>query len=123
MEKLRSYKSAGLILLVLILSAILSAFLGGILAVLGGNVELVGLSSITFDPVLTIAYIILYHYLAHFHQVPGKAAYWLFLFAIFLSFTVNFIQGAILMILFFVGLKRFKLLENGQPQRMPGQPQ
>ena len=103
-------KTIGLILLVLVLAGFLSAFLGGAISVLGGNVELVGLSSITFDPLLTIAYLLLYHFLTKFYEVAGKAAYWLFIFTVFLSFTVNFIQGAILMILFYEGLKRFKIL-------------
>ncbi len=112
MQRLASLKNIVLTLVLLVVSSLLSALLGGGIAALGGNVELVGLSSISFDPVLTIAYIILYHYLSHFYQATGRAAYWLFLFAILLSFTVNFIQGAILLILFFAGLKRLKIIGN-----------
>ena len=105
-------KTIVIILIVLVVSSLLSAFLGGAISVLGGNVELVGLSSITFDPLLTIAYIVLYHYLSKFYELTGKAAYWLFIFAVLLSFTVNFIQGAILLILFFWGLKLLKVIDN-----------
>ena len=110
MDRLNTFKNIVLVPIVLILASIISAFIGGAISALGGNVELIGLSSISFDPALTIAYIIVYHYLAHFYQVSGKWAYGLFLFAIFLSFTVNFIQGAILMILFFWGLKLLKIV-------------
>lgn len=110
MERLKSLKNFFLVIVLLILAGFVSAFLGGAISVLGGNVELVGLSSITFDPLLTIAYIVLYYYLSKFYEVAGRAAYWLFIFTVLLSFTVNFIQGAILLILFFAGLKRLKVI-------------
>ena len=113
MDRAKLLKNIGLIVGLFILASIVSAFLSGIIAVLGGNVELVGLSGIEFDPVLTIAYIILYHYLAHFNHISGRAAHILFLFTIFVSFTVNFIQGSIFLIILFYGLRRLKLV--GQP--------
>jgi hypothetical protein len=107
-------KNVGFVLLSLVVAYIASAFLAGVFTALGGNIEFAGLTGISFDPLITIAYLILYHYLSFFFKLTRKISFSFFLFALFLSFTLNFIQGAILLILLLFFLEKAKVLEKPQ---------
>ncbi|PIQ72854.1 hypothetical protein COY13_01060 [Candidatus Roizmanbacteria bacterium CG_4_10_14_0_2_um_filter_36_35] len=103
-------KNIGLIIISLLIANIVSAFLLGVLMMIGGNISVVGLNQINFDPLITIAYILLYYSINSFYQPARKSQLFLFLFTLFLSFTVNFIQGAIFLVLVYFLLSKFKLI-------------
>lgn len=102
-------KKVFLIIITLLIANIISAFLLGMLTMIGGNITFVGLNKISFDPLITIAYFILYYFINSFYQSGGKSQLYLFLFTLFLSFTVNFIQGAIFLVVVYFLLNKFKL--------------
>ncbi|MDH7476320.1 MAG: hypothetical protein QHH09_02505 [Microgenomates group bacterium] len=98
------------ILLILVLANLLSSFFWGFLLTMGGNIEVIGFNSISFDPLITIAYMILFYFLSIFYQPVPKAQFYLFLFTLFLSFTVNFIQGSIYLVLIYIFLRQFRII-------------
>ncbi len=100
----------GLIGIALFVANFISQFFLGFLTGIGGNIKIVGLSSIAFDPLITIAYILLYYFITLFYQPQPKNQYYLFLFTLFLSFTVNFIQGSVLLVALYFILSKFRLL-------------
>ena len=103
-------KKIVLIVLSLLIANIISAFLLGIMIMIGGNINVVGLNEMNFDPMITIAYILLYYFINNFFQSEGKSQLYLFLFTLFLSFTVNFIQGAIFLVVVYFLLNKLKLI-------------
>lgn len=107
---LKNLGKALLILAIFLVANFISSFLTGVFTLAGGNISIIGLNQIAFDPALTIAYIILFYFIVHFYNLTQRAMYWIFLFTLFLSFTVNFIQGAILLVILPPLLKRFKLI-------------
>ena len=103
-------KKIVLVLLSLLIANVISAFLLGIMIMIGGNINVVGLNEMNFDPMITIAYILLYYFINNFFQSEGKSQLYLFLFTLFLSFTVNFIQGAIFLVVVYFLLNKLKLI-------------
>jgi hypothetical protein len=99
-----------LVILSLLIANIVSAFSLGVIMVISGNINIIGLNKINFDPLITIAYILLYYFLSSFFHSEGRFHFYLFLFTLFLSFTVNFIQGAIFLVVFYLLLSKFKLI-------------
>ena len=99
----------GVIVLFLFLANIGSAFFIGFLGSLGGSFSTIGLSQMNFNPLMTIAYIMLYYFLTLFYQPSVSAQYKLFLFTLFLSFTVGFIQGAVFLVIFYFLLRKARI--------------
>lgn len=99
----------GPILLFLFLANVGSAFFIGFLSSLGGSFSSIGLSQLNFDPLITIAYVMLYYFLTLFYQPDTSSQYKLFLFTLFLSFTVSFMQGAIFLVLFYFLLRKARI--------------
>ncbi len=77
---------------------------------LGGNVQVIGLNRIAFDPLISIAYMMLYYFLLMFEQPSKNSQILLFLLTLFLSFTANFIQGSVFLVVLFFLLKKLKLI-------------
>lgn len=111
-DLLPKLKSIVLFVIIFIVANFLAGLGAGILAGFGGNVALIGLNSLSFDPLITIAYIVLFHYVSHYLELPRSAAYPTFLFTLFLSFAMNFIQGSLLLILLLTLLKRFRVISS-----------
>jgi len=103
-------KNVLVIIIALLVANILSSFFLGIFMVIGGNIQLVGLNKLNFDPLITIAYMILYYFLDKFFQPMPNAQLFLFIFALFLSFSVNFLQGSIFLVIFYFTLKKLKII-------------
>ncbi|SRR3989339_554208 len=101
--------TAGLIFIFYIIANFGSAFLVGVLTQIGGNIKLVGIQ-LSFDPLITIAYLMLFYFNTLFYQPSPKAQHALFLFTLFLSFTVSFIQGSIFLSIFYWLLKKAKII-------------
>ncbi len=99
-----------MIVLILLIANIFSAFIFGMLLTFGGNIQAVGLNKLAFDPLITIAYITLYYSINQFYHPSEKVQYPLFLFTLFLSFTVSFIQGTLYIIALYFLLRKFKLI-------------
>lgn len=99
-----------LILLFLFFANIASSFILGFLSSLGSNFATIGLNQLNFNPLTTIAYILLYYFITLFYQPENSAQFKLFLFTLFLSFTVNFIQGSIFLIFFYFLLRKAKMI-------------
>jgi len=99
-----------LIFVVLFVSNIIAAFLFGILLTVGGNIQTVGLNKLAFDPLITIAYMMLFYFLSLFFQPSARAQFYIFLFTLFLSFTVSFIQGAIYLVVLYFLLRKVNII-------------
>jgi len=93
----------------------LSAVLAGVVMALGGNVTVANLD-IIFDPQITIAYILTFYFLSHFYDLPRRQMYNFFLLSLFLSFAVNYIQGAILLVILPPILKKLHLISQPEPK-------
>lgn len=98
------------IIAVLFVGNIIASFLFGVLLTLGGNIQSVGFNKLAFDPVITIAYMMLYYFVTLFFQPPPKAQFYLFLLTLFLSFTVSFLQGSIYLVVIYYLLKKFNII-------------
>lgn len=97
-----------LVLVCLMLANLFSNFFLGFLTAMGGNISIGGFNKIEFDPLITIAYMMLFYFMTIYFQPKHQLA--LFLFTLFLSFTVNFIQGSIFLVVFYFLLRKFKLV-------------
>ena len=100
----------GVVLLFLFFANIASSFVLGFLGSLGTSFATIGLNQLNFNPLTTIAYIMLYYFITLFYQPESSTQYKLFLFTLFLSFTVNFIQGAIFLIFLYFFLRKARLI-------------
>jgi len=99
-----------LLVLAYYLAQFISQFAFGFLTGVGGNIKIVGLSNVAFDPLITIAYIVMYYFITLFYQPHHKVQYLLFLLTLLLSFTVNFIQGSVFLVAFYFLLDKLGLL-------------
>jgi len=106
----RLIKKILFIALAIFLANFAGQFFQGFLMGIGGNIKLIGLSNVAFDPLITIAYLMLFYFITLFYQPHPKSQYLLFLLTLFLSFTVNFIQGSILLVVLYFLLSKFQLL-------------
>lgn len=94
------------ILIGLVTANIASGFLFGILLSIGGNIKQLGVDKLAFDPVITIAYMILYYCIIQIFVPSRTAQLYLFLLTLFLSFVANFIQGGLFLIVFCMLLRK-----------------
>jgi len=98
-----------LILLLAVLLYLLAAVLAGAVSALSTNVDMTSVA-IIFDPQLTIAYLLIYFATNHFYRFSSRGSYSYLILAIALSFTTNFIQGVIFMLILPPLLRKLKLL-------------
>lgn len=98
-------------IILIIISGLIATVISGILMAMGGNIQAANLQ-IIFDPQITIAYILLSYFLGYYYHLTQKQAYFFFLFALFLSYTTNFIQGSIMLVIIPLLLKKFKLINS-----------
>ncbi len=98
-----------LTIVIAVLVGLLAAVLSGILVAISGNAQISGVQ-VVFDPQITLAYVIVGYFVGYFNELSKKVQGNLFLLALFLSFTVNFIQGALTLVLLPPVLKKLKLV-------------
>jgi len=110
MKAVLMVKKIAIILLCFLLASFVAAFFQGFLMSIGGNITLVGFNKLSFDPLITIAYIMLYFFVNYFYQPAQKDQYYLFLLTVFLSFTKDFIQGSVIIISLYFFLRKFKVI-------------
>ena len=96
--------------IVVLLANFISSFLLGVLLSFSSNIRAIGLNSISFDPLITIAYILLFYFTTLYYQPKAEYQYFLFVLTLFLSFTVNFIQGALFLIAFYFLLRKVRMI-------------
>jgi hypothetical protein len=84
--------------------------LTGISANATTNVVFSGMDKVSFDPLITIAYFLVYYFLTLFFQPNTQHQYYLFLLTLFISFTVNFVQGSFLLICLFWLLRKARFI-------------
>ncbi len=65
-----------------------------------------------FDPLITIAYILVFYSVSFYYSLTKKQAYNYLLLALFLSFTINFVEGAMILVFLAPLLRKLKLIEN-----------
>lgn len=106
----KHFKKIILFVVVFIVANLVAAFLLGMVTALGTNIQVVGLNGLSFDPLITIAYMLLFYFTTLFYQPSSRAQYYLFLYSLFLSFTVPFIQGALFLEVFYFLLRKLKII-------------
>lgn len=108
------FKSILKVLALIILSILvylLSAVATGFISAFSTNIE-TGTFSIIFDSQITIAYLLMYYSLSHFNKFSENQNYSLFVATLLLSFTTNFIQGAITLLILPPLLKKLGLISH-----------
>ena len=85
------------VIIIAILLQLAAAVVAGFISAFSANID-VNSVSIMFDPQITIAYILVYYSISHFYKLSNTQSYLYFLFTLVLSFTTNFIQGAITLV-------------------------
>ncbi len=86
-------------------------FLSGFLSAFSANLSIQnGLTY--FDPLITIAYILVFYSVSHYYSLTKKQAYNYLLLALFLSFTINFVEGSLILVFLAPILRKLKLIEN-----------
>lgn len=99
------------IILVFFLLYFLTIFASGLLSSFSENIQLSGVSTL-FDPLITIAYILVFYSVSHYYSLTKKQAYYYLLLALFLSFTINFVEGSLVLVFLAPVLRKLKLIEN-----------
>lgn len=107
-------KSILRLLALIILSVLVylgSAVATGFISAFSTNIE-TGTFSIIFDSQITIAYLLMYYSLSHFNKFSENQNYFLFVATLLLSFTTNFIQGALTLLILPPLLKKLGLISH-----------
>ena len=103
-----------LITLITITVGFLSAIISSILTGVSSTIQISGLQTV-FNPLITIAYLLIGYLISYFNALTKKQQYKLFIFSLLLSFTIDFINGAILLIILIPLLKKLKLITSTSP--------
>jgi len=82
----------------------------GAISAFSNNIE-TSTFNIIFDSQITIAYLLMYYSTAHFYKLTEKQNYTLFVITLLMSFTTNFIQGALTLLVLPPLLKKLKLIQ------------
>ena len=88
-----------------------SAVLTGLISAFSNNIE-TSTFNIIFDSQITIAYLLMYYFIAKLNKLSDNQNYLFFVVTILLSFTTNFIQGALTLLIIPPLLKKLKLIES-----------
>ncbi|MFH1244081.1 MAG: hypothetical protein V1487_00695 [bacterium] len=106
-------RTLGIILITILLN-LGAAVIAGFISAFSSNIDVNSLSLI-FDPQITIAYVLVYYSFVHFYKLTTNQSYLYLIFVLLLSFTTNFIQGSITMIVLPPLLKKLKLIDTAPP--------
>jgi hypothetical protein len=103
------FKALGVII-IFVLVYLGAAVATGFISALSNNVE-TSTFSLIFDSQITIAYLLMYYMLIKFYKLTDRQNYLFFVSALLLSFTTNFIQGALTLLILPPLLKKFRLVQ------------
>lgn len=98
-----------LVVLATILTGLLAAVLAGVFMAVSSNVNVADLQ-ITFDPQITIAYLLVSYLLSRLSNFTSKQMHLFFLLSLGLSYTTPFIQGSLLLVLLPPILRKLRLM-------------
>jgi len=98
-----------------ILLNLAAAVIAGFISAFSGNIDIDSLT-LSFDPQITIAYLLVYYSFVHFYKITSRQSYFYLLFTLLLSFTTSFIQGSITMILLPPLLLKLRLIQTPSAQ-------
>ncbi|PIR99069.1 hypothetical protein COT87_01465 [Candidatus Collierbacteria bacterium CG10_big_fil_rev_8_21_14_0_10_44_9] len=87
-----------------------SAVATGFISVFSNNIE-TSTFNLIFDSQITIAYLLTYYSLTSFYKMSAHQNYFMFVVTLLLSFTTNFIQGALTLLILPPLLKKLKLIQ------------
>ncbi len=110
-SKFKSLLKGAAILVLSILVYLGAAVATGFISAFSNNIETSSFA-IIFDSQITIAYLLTYYSLTHFYKMTTSQNYLLFVVVLLMSFTTNFIQGAITLLILLPLLRLFKLLKT-----------
>lgn len=98
-------------IIVFVLVYLGAAVATGFISAFSNNIETSSFA-IIFDSQITIAYLLTYYSLAHFYKMTERQNYLLFVATLLLSFTTNYIQGTISLLILLPILRKLKLIES-----------
>ena len=99
------------ILVLFVLIYLGAAVLTGFISAFSTNID-TSTFSIVFDSQITIAYLLMYYSLSSFNKLTSSQNYVLFVVTLLLSFTTNFIQGALTLLILPPLLKKLGLIKT-----------
>lgn len=99
------------ILILFVLIYLAAAVATGFISAFSNNIDTSSFN-IIFDSQITIAYLLMYYSLSHFNKLTEAQNYILFVLTLLLSFTTNFIQGALTLLIIPPLLKKLKLIQT-----------
>jgi hypothetical protein len=103
-------KTIGIIAITAVL-AFVSIFLSGFLSAFSANITIQnGLTY--FDPLITVSYLVVFYFLSYVYPFTNKQRGYYFFLSLALSFTINFVEGTLLLISLYPILKKLKLIES-----------
>ncbi len=110
-SKIKSFFKLLGILIVFVLVYVLAIIFSNILGRISENIRLSGVN-VLFDPLITVAYLAVFFSVSHYYSLTKKQAYLYLLLSLFLSFTINFVEGSFVLVLLAPTLRKFKLIEE-----------
>lgn len=90
-----------------ILTIVLSTFIAGF----SENIDQINFTT-SFDPLITIAYILVFYSVSFYYSLTKNQAYNYLLLSLFLSFTINFVEGAMILVFLAPLLRKLKLIDS-----------
>ena len=81
--KMKTIKKIVVTFILLFVATLIASFIFGIMLTISNNIQSVGLNQFSFDPMITIAYMILFYFATLFFQPDTNAQFYLFLFTLF----------------------------------------
>jgi hypothetical protein len=109
--KMSSVLKALGILILFVLIYLGAAVVTGFISAFSNNIE-TSTFNLIFDSQITIAYLLMYYSLSRFYTLSDKQNYIFFVTTLLLSFTTNFIQGAITLLILPPLLKKLSLIQS-----------
>lgn len=92
-----------LYLVTIVISTLLSNF--------SENIIIAGFAN-SFDPLITIAYILVFYSVSFYYSLSKKQAYYYLLLALLLSFTINFVEGSLVLVFLAPILRKLNLIDS-----------
>ncbi len=90
---------------------IVTIVIGSLLSNFSENIEQIGIAT-SFNPIITIAYILVFYCVSHYYSLTRSQAYNYLLLTLFLSFTINFVEGCMILVFLAPILHKLKLIET-----------
>ena len=90
---------------------VVSIFVTTFLSVFSENIDQLSLTT-SFNPLITIAYILVFYSVSFYYSLTKKQAYNYLLLALFLSYTITFVEGSMILVFLAPLLRKLKLIDT-----------